>query len=82
MLQKVFLAIGAVAFVVAAINIANTMIMSIYLCRAPRRDITRKDTDHHRNDKRYKRKPERDHTICRPLLRAAADQGYCMFRLR
>ncbi len=30
MLQKVFLAIGAVAFVVAAINIANTMIMSIY----------------------------------------------------
>ena len=30
MLQKVFLAIGAVAFLVAAINIANTMIMSIY----------------------------------------------------
>lgn len=30
MLQKVFLAIGAVSFVVAAINIANTMIMSIY----------------------------------------------------
>lgn len=30
MLQRIFLAIGAVAFVVAAINIANTMIMSIY----------------------------------------------------
>lgn len=30
MLEKVFLAIGAVSFVVAAINIANTMIMSIY----------------------------------------------------
>ena len=30
MLQTIFLVIGAVAFVVAAINIANTMIMSIY----------------------------------------------------